>query len=331
MNDSPPVVYLFHGEDEFAIAQSVAELEARLGDAPVAEMNTTRLDGRVAGLEEVRMVAYAMPFLTPRRLVILSNPLARLNSPALHEKFSALLDDLPASTGLVLTEYKTLKKDHWLLKWAEDAGKRAFIKAFSLRDSAAIARWIQERAKNAGGSFDPQAARLLAELVGEDTRLAYQEIEKLVAYTNGQRPVEAEDVDLLTAAEGKLENFALPNALREMDGRRALNVLHRMLEDEDPIMLLGSVAKQVRILLLAREVLDEGGGVNEVVTELTRHPSLKISAYPARLAAGQAQQMAMADLEAIYRRLLEIDEAIKTSQIDGDVALDLFVTTFTAR
>jgi DNA polymerase-3 subunit delta len=168
-------------------------------------------------------------------------------------------------------------------------------------------------------------------MAGEDTRLAYQEIQKLVTYTNGQRPVEAEDVDQLASAEGKLENFALPNALREMDGRKALNVLHRMLEDEDPIMLLGSVTKQVRILLLAREVLDQGGGVNEVVSELTSHPSLKITAYPARLAAGQAQRISMADLEAIYRRLLEIDEAIKTSQMDGDVALDLFVTNFTAR
>jgi DNA polymerase-3 subunit delta len=142
--------------------------------------------------------------------------------------------------------------------------------------------------------------------------------------------VEPEDVDLLTAAEEKLEDFALPNALREMDGRKALNVLHRLLEDDDPLRILGGVINQMRVLLLAREVLDQGGGVNEVVQQLTRYPNLKIKPYPARLAAEGARRMDMADFEMIYRRLLEIDTAIKSSQIEGGLALDLLVADFTS-
>jgi DNA polymerase-3 subunit delta len=104
-----------------------------------------------------------------------------------------------------------------------------------------------------------------------------------------------------------------------------------MLEDEDPIMILGSVARQIRLLLLARSVLDRGGSINEVIDELTHYSNLKISAYPARLAGEQARRMTSADLELLYRRLLEIDEAVKTGQMDPDLALDLFVTSFTTR
>ena len=37
----------------------------------------------------------------------------------------------------------------------------------------------------------------------------------------------------------------------------------------------------------------------------------------------------MATLESIYRRLLDIDEAIKTSQIPGELALDTLVAALT--
>ena len=331
MTNPPPVVYLFHGEDEFAIAQSVADLAAKLGDVSTASMNTSRLDGRTASLEEIRQPANAMPFLTPRRLVIVDHPLARAGSQTFREKFEAFLDHLPPTTALVLIEYKTLRKENWLLAWAEGAGSRAFVRSFSLQEGQAMVKWIQEQAKRAGGKFTPQAADLLASQVGSDPRTAHQEIQKLLAYTNGQRPVEPEDVDLLTPAEGKLKDFALANALREMDGRKALNVLHRLLEEDDPLKILGGVANQMRMLLLAREVLDQGGGVNEVVHELTRYPNLKIKPYPARLAAEQARRMDMANIEMVFRRLLEIDAAIKSSQLDGDLALDLLVAGFTTR
>jgi DNA polymerase-3 subunit delta len=331
MTNPPPVVYLFHGEDEISIAQSLAELEARLGDPSTASMNTTRLDGRTANLEDIRLAANAMPFLAPRRLVIVDHPLAKAVSQTFREKFEAFLNQLPPTTGLVLIEYKTLKKENWLVAWSEAAGKRAFVRSFSLQNEKDMVKWIQEQARHAGGKFTPPAAALLASLVGADSRTAYQEIQKLLAYTNSQRPVEPEDVDLLTAAERKLEDFALPNALREMDGRKGLNVLHRLLEEDDPLSILGSTIYQIRVLLLARTVLDQGGGVDEIVQELTRYPNLKIKPYPARLAAEAARRMDMADLELIYRRLLEIDAAIKSSEIEGDLALDLFVAGFTAR
>ena len=77
MAETPPVVYFLHGEDEYAIAQTLADLEKRLGDPATADMNTTRLDGATYNLDQLLSVASAMPFLAKRRLVILTNPLAR--------------------------------------------------------------------------------------------------------------------------------------------------------------------------------------------------------------------------------------------------------------
>ena len=66
-----------------------------MGDPAIAEMNTTRLEGRSLAIDVLTNAVGAMPFLAPRRLVIVTNPLAKLNSSTLREKFIALLEQVP--------------------------------------------------------------------------------------------------------------------------------------------------------------------------------------------------------------------------------------------
>ena len=327
----PPVVYLLHGEDEFAIAQYIQRMEAKLEDAGSAALNTVRLDGRAVSLDELRQAAFAIPFMVRRRIVVVDHPLARLSSPLQQEKFLALLNQIPESTALLLAEYRTLqqqdkkdKKKHWLLKWAETAGERVEVKYFPAMKSEDMRRWIMDQAKAVNGEFSREAARALADLVGDDSRLASQEIDKLVAYTNYTRPVEVEDVDLLVAAAGQADIFAMVDALGNGDAKTAMSTLRRLLVGQDALSLLGMVVRQFRLLLLTREVIEGGGREAEVVREVGVQPfvAAKISA--------QARRFSLPALEAIYRRLLGVDEAITTGQMEGDVALETFVARITS-
>jgi DNA polymerase-3 subunit delta len=328
--DSTPVVYLLHGDDEFAIAQFVAGLEARVGDAATASMNITRLDGRTSDPGEAFSAAAAMPFLANRRLVILHHPLARLSGKAAQGGFLEQLERVPASSALVLVEDKELTepKDrrkgrvHWLERWAEQHPGLAFQKVFPLPRGAAMTRWIQERARSAGGQFTPQAAGLLVTLVGEEPRQVDQEIQKLLTYVNLRRPVDVDDVENLTADTAQGDIFAMVDALGNQQGHVALAMLHRLLEMQDPISIFGMVVRQFRLLLLAREVLDNGGQEGEVAQMLRVHP------FVAKKISEQARHFALAQLEHLYHRLLELDEAIKTGQMPADLVLDTFVAAF---
>lgn len=325
MTTPPPVVYLLHGEDDFAINQFIAALEEKLGDPGMATLNTSRLDGRALSIDELTTAVSALPILAPRRLVVLFRPLITLGSQPGREKFIHILDSTPLSTALVLAEYKSLPGNHWLLSWARDAGSRAFIRSFSLRKGPAMSKWIQEQARAAGGSFSPQAAALLASLIGEDTGLAYQETHKLVAYVNYERPVEPEDVEELTVSVIQGDIFVLVDALGNQDGRRALGMLQRVLEMQDPLSVFGMVVRQFRLLLLAREVLDAGGNDRDVAHLVKLHP------YVAGKVTAQGRHFSLQTLEAVYHRLLDIDEAVKTGQMDGALALNTLVAAFTTR
>ena len=331
MSQAPPTVYVLHGDDEFEIARFVAEMESRLGDPTTASMNTTRLDGRSFNMDELPGITSAMPFLAKRRLVILSSPTARLTAPSTRQRFLDQLERLPPTTALALVENKLLTEEkdrkkgklNWLEEWAEKGGERVYLKAFVTPKGAVLVRWIQDQAKKAGGGITHEAASRLAELVGEDPRLADQEIGKLLAYVNYKRPVEIDDVESLTADTGQADIFAMVDALGNRDGARASNLLHRLLEQQDVFSLFGMIVRQFRLLLLAREIMDQGGQKAEVARELKIHP------FVAEKVNMQARRFRMATLESIYRRLLDIDEAIKTSQIPGELALDTLVAALT--
>ncbi len=328
-----PVVYLFHGEDEFSIAEEIHKLEKKLDDGAGAALNTTRLDGRTLSLEELENTARVLPFMAPRRIVEVYSPLVKLdNSPALQERFCNLLGILPESTALVLVEYKSLtgdknkkKKPNWLLEWAEQAGERAYVRNFTVTD---MRGWIQKHARESGGRFAPSAAGALAPLVGTDTRLAHQEIVKLLTYVNYERPVEREDVDAVTALPGTTSIFNMVDALGMQNGKQAINTLHRLLEEQDAQTIFLMVVRQFRMLLLAAEILESGGTDREVIDILRPEP-FKVHPFAAQKVSTQARRFSIDTLEGVYRRLLEIDEATKTGQMEGEVALDTFIAGFT--
>jgi DNA polymerase-3 subunit delta len=344
MSETSPVVYLLHGDDEYNIAQEVAKLEAKLGDDALREANTTSLDGRSFNLDDLVPVVSPMPFMTERRLVILSHPLARLESKEKkarffnkqkltkdREKIIENFEKVPLTTALVLVEHKLLTSDwerekgnlHWLERWAGSNRERVYVKAFPLGD---MGGWIQNRAAQEGGQFTHEAAGRLAELVGDNTRLADQETRKLLDYADYKRPVGVEDVDLLTPDSSQADIFAMVDALGMRDGQKASENLQRLLEQQEHGYIFAMVIRQFRLLLLVREILDGGGGGDELAAKLR---FLRVKKWMSRKLIPQAKRFSLPVLEEIYHRLLNLDEDVKSSLIPVDLALQIFVSELT--
>ncbi len=147
MSETHPTIYLLHGDDEYAIAQMVDELERKLGDPATASLNTTRLDGSSYNLDLLPSIANALPFLASRRLVILTNPLARLGGQGAKEaqtRFTGVLEKVPPTTALVLVDYRLLTSEgdrkknklHWLERWALEHKDTVYLRALFLLQKA---------------------------------------------------------------------------------------------------------------------------------------------------------------------------------------------------
>ena len=322
----PNIIFLF-GNDEFAITRRLAEFSSIFTDPASADMNTARLEARTMSEDDLNNAVNAIPFLAKQRLVLLANPSARYNKPELRKKFFEFLANAPATTQLVIYEIVEPKETekHWLNKWAAKQDGNVKTQAFMMPRLKDMSGWIVNETKKQNGQIEPGAAQKLVEMVGADTRQAAQEISKLLTYVNWARPVKVQDVEAVSGAiTAEPDVFAMVDALASGNGKSAQKLLHRLLEDEEAFSVWGMVVRQFRLLLLAREVMDRRGGVNEVTSALGVHP------FVAEKVAGQAKRFSLASLEKIYHRLLEIDETAKRSQITLDLAMETLVVELTA-
>ncbi|NDJ76238.1 MAG: DNA polymerase III subunit delta [Chloroflexi bacterium] len=324
MSKRTPTFYVFHGPDEFSLQAQLSTMREQMGDPATAELNITVLDGKVATPADVIASASAMPFLSDKRLVIVDGLLSWLArkgagkaGKAVLEELAAELPHLPSFARVVFVEPDKLSDRHPILQLAitEPGG---YHKLFDPPRNPV--RWITNQATNEYQTeIMSQAAAALAAVVGEDLRAADNELAKLAAYVDGDRPISPADVALLTSYVAEPDVFAMVDAIGKRDGATALQLLHRLLAEDEPLRLFGMIIRQFRLLILAREYLDAGGSPNGIAQAIGVHP------FVGEKLGQQVRAFSIAQLEQIYRFLLETDAGIKTGKVGDVLALDLLV------
>ncbi len=241
------------------------------------------------------------------------------------EKFTALLDSIPSTTALVLIEDELLEDKHFLIKWIKNNPDRSWMQIFTMPRGPEMTRWIVDQTKEMGGAIENQAAQLLASYLDEDPRLAKSEIEKLLIYVDFSRPVTETDVRELVADVRQGDIFEMVDAIGYGDGKKSMFMLRRLLEDNKPLTLFGMVIRQFRLLIQVRELMDEDPGQDhyKIAQKIGSHP------YPIKKILPQAKLFTLPQLKTIYHQLSEIDQSIKTFQLEEELALDLLIASLT--
>jgi DNA polymerase-3 subunit delta len=325
-------VYLFFGNDELVMHKLVQGLLDKVMDAAMGDMNITRFRENPR-VEEVHNAAYVMPLFSDRRLVVVTNALDWVKGTKNRDAIIKLMEGLPDSTALVIQVtseferggWKDFSAIHWLRKWIkEQPAQTIFLKECNLPAIGQIPSLIMKEAIGKKGEFTPEAAQELARAIGNDTLLISLEIDKLLTYVDYLRPVTVDDVRLLSPDVAPVSIFDMVDAIGERHIPNAAQLLHRLLETEMPIPLFGMIIRQFRLLILAREVIDQGGQKAQIEKTLKLHP------FVAEKVKNQASLFNMNQLKEIYHRLLSTDENMKTGVMDPKLAIEMFVSEMAA-
>jgi DNA polymerase-3 subunit delta len=365
MAPAQATLFILYGDDEVSIRAKINEIVEKFCPGGAEAFDLVRLEGASLTLENLRNAVLSLPFMGGKRVVVTVSPLARLTatrggttsksgdseeesaqdeqqaedrpggpyekqvSPQQARKvFTSLLENLPSSTVLVVVEHQILvgpKPDqpHWLLKWA--AGREGVEVVASVVGASGMARWISQRARDLKGSISPAAAAALAYKAGADTRIAMHELDKLLAFVNYRRTIEQDDVEQVSTDSSEAKIFDYVDALALRNAAQAMKLLRRLLEEQEPIFILAMVIRQFRLLLLGRNLLDANATMDESKKGIDTH-----SEWLVRKVLDQARRFNRSTLEAVYRRLLAMDTAIKSGEVDTDVALETFTAAFTS-
>jgi DNA polymerase-3 subunit delta len=327
------MLYVLYGRDDFSLREELARIRGELDSDGMLSSNTDVLDGREVSPEQLMAICDTVPFLSAHRLVVVEGLLKRFNPPerprrgvrgarggsreAL-ERWQGLTDyaqRMPDTTTLVLVDEELSGDSNPLLKALKSAGQ---VREF--RPLRAVLQWILERAQKRGMDISPAAARLLADLVGNNLWVLASELEKLAAYAQGRR-IEGADVRALVSEARQVNIFAMVDAIVEKRGAVALRLLRRFKkEGADGGYLLAMVVRQYRLIIQARELMTAGVTTREIGQRLGVG-----SEFVLQKILDQAQRYSLSRLKAAYRRLLEADVGVKRGHYDEELALELLV------
>jgi DNA polymerase-3 subunit delta len=325
------LLYILYGEDDFSLGEALDKIKGELGDREMVATNTNVLQGQHLSPEQLISICDTMPFLAPKRLVVVEGLLSRFeqqdskgkrapSSEALGwQSLKDYITQMPESTVLVLIDGRLRKDNPMLAK----LGSQAKLMEFKSIKGDELRSWIQSRMTKTEGRISPRALRLLSDLIGSNLQLLSMEIDKLCLYTQG-RMIEENDVESLVTEAGEFNVFDMVDAILDRRTEEAIRLLHR-LEDggSAPPYLLFMITRQFRLVIQAKDLQQQRRKADEIRRTLGITKDFIL-----QKTMKQSRVHSMERLNEIYRKLLDTDIYIKTGRFKGDggaLALDLLI------
>jgi len=299
MPDELKPAYLLAGTDRPKIDRALERLRQRFGPDSVQLLTAADSPG-----EDVVAACNALGLFADGGRLIVVDRVETWKAADAKEIASYLKAPAPATTlALVAGE---LKKDAPIAKAVAGAGEVLLWDV----PKRGLQRWVGEQFQVHGAKIEPEAARVLVELVGEDLYELATEIDKLATWAGTER-VGVDDVERLVAARGEATNFALTDAWGVRDIAGVLRASESMLERSgDPysktiprlLAVLGSHVSRIREC----QALEANGvSAKDAAVRLKRNPY-----YVGKLYA-QARNFSPEELREVTVRLADLDHALK--------------------
>ncbi|MEX0801173.1 MAG: DNA polymerase III subunit delta [Dehalococcoidia bacterium] len=324
------MIHVLYGKDSFSLREKLDALRASLDPDGALATNTIVLDGRKTSAAEVMGACDTVPFLGSHRLVIVEGLLSRVggrrgaeasSEAAAWQPLGEYAGRIPESSHLVLIDGDVSAGNPLLAALKGEAE----VQEFKPPKGRAIQEWIQRRAAARGVKLAPGAVRLLADFVGDDLWTLAGEIEKLSLYA-GDATVTEDDVRALVASVRETSVFHLVDAIVEGRSAAAVRLLRNMFQqDKAAPYVLAMIERQLRLIAVAREMLDRGEGSGRIGRELGLPP------WALDRLVDQAGSYSAARVRAAFERLLEADLQVKRGVYDPELALELFVYDLASR
>lgn len=305
-------VYFYWGEDDFTIAKAVKQLQKQILDDDWLDFNYHQYQGdREELIIKALNEAMTPPFGMGGRLVWLVNTtVCQQCSEDLLTELTRTLPVIGDRSHLLLT---TSKKPDGRLKSSKLIKKVAEVKEFNLMpfwDERGITRNIQQLAKEIGVKLTPSAVEVLKDLVGNNTRQLWNELEKLSIYQQQatNNIIDAEAVNSLVISNTQ-NSLKLADAIRQQQTELALSLVSDLLNRNEPALkIVATLVRQFRMWIIVKVAWQSGERQYQSIAKIA-----EISGNPNRIKyiLDDTQQLSATQLLATLPILVELEYNLK--------------------
>lgn len=310
----PAPLYWICGKERYLVERAVAILKERVLDPRTRDFNYDSVYAKEAGPHKVISLARIVPMMSRRRLVLVRD--ADVFEAKEFEVLSPYCSKPAPETCLIFVAEKADAR----LKFFNVIKKTGVLLKFEPLAERQLPGFVRDEFRRRKLRCNADAAELLVAEVGPDLGQLVDAVERLQLYVGERQAVEAADVEAVVTTTRTRSVFELSDAIGEGDGARALAALGSLLKAREPgLRILAMIARQVRLLLTTRGLLDEGTPKRALAEALALPP------FVADKLEAQARRLDASSLVAMHRAVYRTDQLLKSSRLDDERWLELLV------
>jgi len=316
------VIYIY-GQDTFRSRLYLKEQVEKFKQARDPQgYNVVFVDGKKVEPGKVVSEITAVPFLSPKRLVVVENILSSSDKDLLGELVDRIKNNGIHENNIVifwqgdsLGKVKEVKELEKVLK------KEKYAQEFSQLAGSQLATWIVSEIKKRRSEISSQAVNYLAQNAGFDMWFLTSLLDQVCAYAQNKE-ISLADVNIFL--EEKIDDniFNMVNMLVAGNKKESYKLLQEQRRlGEDDFKIFGLVVWQFRTLLMIRSLFDlqDNATSDSMAKQLGLHP------FVVKKNLSLVKRYNKKQLANIYDQLLEMDFKAKTGQADLGLELDLLV------
>ena len=312
--------YLIAGTDAAKIDTTLARLRTR-AEAEGGPGALQVVPVRPAGGADPEALIAAMPAMTliAGRRFLLADGVERWTAKQAEPVCEALAA-LPPDLTVVLVAREQPPKVRAPKSLAEGVTRAGGeVLEYQAPKARQLPSWLVAEAKRRGFTLEADAARLLAERMGQGTVRLSAELDRLATWTGEDGRVEREDLEAMVADTSEEAAWALADALLDRDPGAALAAAERLTgQGEAATPLIYGAAKRLREGHRALSELERGRSAKEVEAALPMHP------YAAKMLVRRVKGASLDELRAATCAIADLEWWTRGgSDYPDDVALTL--------
>lgn len=309
-------LYLFHGEEDFLIEETVDLLLEYAVDASSKSFNLDVIQGGEADVKDVVSHASSFPMMAERRVVIVRDAEKLVATGANRDILLRYLEHPLASTVMV---FVTPKADMRLAVF-KAFQERGIVVEFKPLYENLIPGWITKRVAQYGRTITSEASQLMQAYVGRSLREIHNEIDKLLIYVGEKQTIEPDDVNAVVGISKHYNVFELQKAIGQCDPPLAIDILEHMMDaGESPLGMIVMLTRYFHKLWVLPSLRKQLNSEYELASGL----GVRLSFIKEYVAA--SQRFSPTRIEEAFALLLEADVTLKSTMEDPRVVMTALV------
>ena len=268
--------------------------------------------------------ALTMPFISEKKAIVVKNAFIFTGEKVSkdiqpnNEQVNEFLEKYDGENFIIFEVYQNkLDERKKITKTLKKTSKLAKVEQMSEQE---IKNWIKNKLHENFKDIKQDALDLFIELTGINFNIVSQELEKIILFLGERTTINKKDVEEIINRSLEQNVFLLTEYIQKGEKYKAIQLIKDLIVmKEEPIKLLALITSNYRLYYQCKILSRKGYSGQQIAKTINVHP------YRVKFALNQVKHYQLTHLLNIIDQCAETDYKLKSSYMDKQLILELFI------